>query len=56
MKTLFDPLEIELAVARGDPSGMFAATGREVWHELALGLFGLLVIESLFAAWVGRSR
>ncbi len=56
LKTLFDPLEIELAVARGDPSGMFAATGREVWHELALGLFGLLVVESLFAAWVGRSR
>jgi hypothetical protein len=56
LKTLFDPLAIELAVARGDPSGMFAATGREVWHELALGLFGLLVIESLYAAWVGRSH
>jgi len=56
LKTLFEPLEIELAVARGDPSGMFAATGREVWHELALGLCGLLIVESLFAAWVGRSR
>jgi hypothetical protein len=56
LRTLLDPLEVEIAAARGDPSGMFAATGREVWHELAIGLFGLMVVESIFATWVGRSR
>lgn len=53
---LFDPLDVEVAVAGRDPSGMFAATGREVWYELAIALFALLVIESIFATWVGRSR
>ena len=52
----FGPLSIEVAVARGDPSGLFAPTGRELWRELSLGLFGLLVVESIFATWVGRSR
>ena len=52
----FEPLRVEVAAARDDPSGMFAATGREIWYELALGLFTLLILESLFATWVGRSR
>jgi hypothetical protein len=56
LRTLLAPLPVEIAVARGDPSGMFAATGRELWHELALGLFVLAVVESIFATWVGKSR
>jgi hypothetical protein len=56
LKKLLEPLEVEIAVARGDTSRMFAAAGREVWHELAFVLFGLMVIESIFAMWVGRSR
>jgi hypothetical protein len=51
-----EPMRVEVAAARDDPSGMFAATGREIWYELALGLFALLMVESLFATWVGRSR
>ena len=42
--------------AKGDGNGLFSPTGRELWHELALGLFVLLVGESAFATWVGRSR
>jgi hypothetical protein len=51
-----EPLRVEVAAARDNPSGMFAATGREIWYELALVLFALLIVESLFATWVGRSR
>jgi hypothetical protein len=51
-----EPLRVEVAAARDDPSGMFAATSREIWYELALGMFILLIGESLFATWVGRSR
>jgi hypothetical protein len=56
LKALLEPLSVEIAVARDDPSALFSATGRELWYELALGLFGLLVVESVFATWVGRSR
>jgi hypothetical protein len=56
LKALLQPLDVEVAVARSDKARMFGASGREVWHELALGLFVLLVFESLVATWVGRSR
>ena len=55
LKTLLKPLDVEIAVARSDQAKMFGAAGREVWHEMAFGLFVLLVIESIFATWVGRS-
>ncbi len=35
---------------------MFSSTGREIWHDLAVALVVLLVFESIFATWVGRSR
>jgi hypothetical protein len=35
-----------------EPSG----AGREIWRTLALGLLGLLFVESLMAFWVGRER
>jgi hypothetical protein len=56
LEKLFDPVPVEITVARGNSAGLFAATGREVWRELAAGLFVLLVLESIFATWVGRSR
>ena len=56
LKGLLKPLEVEVAVARGDGSNLFEPTGRELWHELAWGLLILLIVESLFATWVGRSR
>ena len=56
LKGLLKPLVVEVAKAQGDGTDLFAATGREIWHELAWGLLVLLVIESMFATWVGRSR
>jgi hypothetical protein len=56
VKSLLQPLEVEIASARADGPKLFSPTGREIWHELALGLLALLVVESLFATWVGRSR
>jgi hypothetical protein len=56
LKSFLSPLEVEIVRARGNEGGLFAATGREIWHDLAVALVVLLVIESLFATWVGRSR
>jgi hypothetical protein len=56
LKTMLEPLDVEIAVARGDVAGLFSPTGREIWRDLAVSLLLLLILESLFAAWVGRSR
>ena len=56
LKSMFEPLEIEIATPRGDGSDLFAATGRETWRDLAAVLLVLLIVESIFATWVGRSR
>ncbi len=56
LKSMFEPLDVEIAVARGDGADLFAATGREIWRDLAGGLLVLLIVESIFATWVGRSR
>ena len=56
LKSMFEPLEIEIATPRGDGSDLFAATGREIWRDLAAVLLVLLIVESIFATWVGRSR
>ena len=56
LKSMLAPLPIEIARARGKESGLFSATGREIWHDLAGWLLVLLVVESIFATWVGRSR
>ena len=56
LKKLLAPLTVDVAVAKGDGTDAPAATGREVWHELAWGLLGLLILEPALAAWVGRSR
>jgi hypothetical protein len=55
LRAMLDPLAVEIASARGGAQ-LFAATGREIWHELAWGLLILLLVESLFASWVGRAR
>jgi hypothetical protein len=55
LKTLMKPLNVEVASARGG-TDLFSPTGHEIWHELAWGLLILLVVESAFATWVGRSR
>ena len=55
LKELLKPLAVEVASAKGG-ADLFAPTGREVWHELAWGLLGVLLFESIFAMWVGRSR
>ena len=56
LKAMLDPLSVEVASARGAGGELFSPMGREIWHELALGLLFLLIAESVFATWVGRSR
>ncbi len=56
LKSLLEPLDVEIARARGDGGSLFSATGREIWRDLASALLVLLIIESIFATWVGRSR
>ena len=56
LKRLLNPLTVEIASARDDRDRLFSPTGREIWHSLAWGLFVLLILEVVLAAWVGRSR
>jgi hypothetical protein len=56
LKEMLAPLDVEVAVARGDGTDAPSTTGREIWHELAWGLLGLLLMEPIVAAVVGRSR
>jgi hypothetical protein len=56
LKSMLEPLDVEIAVARGNDTGLFSATGHEIWRDLAISLFALLIIEAAFATWVGRAR
>jgi hypothetical protein len=56
LKAMLDPLEVEIAVARGDGTDLFSATGREIWRDMAAALLVFLIVEAVFATWVGRSR
>jgi hypothetical protein len=56
LESFLHPLEVEIIKARNNEGNLFSSTGREIWHDLAIALAVLLVFESLFATWVGRSR
>jgi Aerotolerance regulator N-terminal len=56
LKSFLTPLEVETIRARNNEGNMFSPIGREIWRDLAIALAVLLVFESLFATWVGRSR
>jgi hypothetical protein len=56
LKSLWAPLAVEIVAPRGDASDLFSPSAREIWRDLAVALFVLLVVESIFATWVGRSR
>jgi hypothetical protein len=56
LTALMDPLKFEIIAARSGGAGLDSANGREIWHDLAVGLLVLLIAESIFATWVGRSR
>ena len=56
LKSLLNPLSVEVVAARGGGLDAFTASGREVWRKLAWGLLGLLIAEPVLATWVGRSR
>jgi Aerotolerance regulator N-terminal len=56
LKSFLAPLEVEIIRVRNNEGNMFSSTGREIWHDLAVALAVLLVFESIFATWVGRSR
>lgn len=56
VKNLLAPLDVEIASAKAGGSNLFSPTGREIWRDLAGGLLVLLLVESIFATWAGRSR
>ncbi|APW59515.1 BatA domain-containing protein [Paludisphaera borealis] len=56
LRKLMEPLDVEVVAVRGDGAEQFSPTGREIWRDLACGLLVLLLVESIFATWVGRSR
>ena len=56
LQAMLAPLKVDVAVAKGDGTDGASPTGHEVWHEMAWGLLGLLLLEPIIAAWVGRSR
>jgi hypothetical protein len=56
LKSLLDPLDVEIASAKAGGASLFSPTGREIWRDLACALFVLLIAESIFATWAGRSR
>jgi len=56
LKKLLAPLTVDVTAAKGDGTDVPSASGREIWHEFAWGLLGLLILEPILASWVGRSR
>jgi Aerotolerance regulator N-terminal len=56
VQSMLDPLDVEIARVRGDNTDLFSPTGTEIWRDVAVCLLVLLVLESVFATWVGRSR
>jgi hypothetical protein len=56
VKKLLEPLTVEIASAKAGGTALFSPTGREIWRDLACALFVLLIGESIFATWAGRSR
>jgi hypothetical protein len=55
-RSMLEPLDVEIVRVRGDDSDLFSPTGTEIWRDVAVCLLVLLVLESVFATWVGRSR
>ena len=54
---MLEPLDVEIASPRGTAPDLFAATwSRDLARDLAAVLLVLLIVESIFATWVGRSR
>ena len=49
----FQPQIISAVSAADAP---LAVRGQEVWRTLAIGMLGMLVVESCFATWTGRQR
>jgi len=56
LRKLMEPLDVEIVAVRGDGAEQFSPTGREIWRDLACVLLILLLVEAIFATWVGRSR
>jgi hypothetical protein len=56
IRTLLEPLKLEVVSLRNEGIDAFAATGQEIWQQLAWGLLALLIAEPILACWVGRSR
>ena len=56
VRTMMEPLKLEVVSARDGAADLFATSNREIWRDLATVLLVLLVFESVLSTWVGRSR
>jgi hypothetical protein len=56
VRSMLEPLAVEIVKVRGNDSEQFSPSGSEMWRDLACCLLVLLILESIFATWVGRSR
>jgi hypothetical protein len=56
LQSMLAPLSVEIITMRGTGGDLFSPAGREIWRDVASALFVLLVVEAVFATWVGRSR
>ena len=56
LKGRFGGFEFEVISAAAADDAPLALRGREIWRMLALGLLGMLAMESCLATWTGRQR
>jgi hypothetical protein len=56
IKGLFGGFEPEVISAATADETPLAVRGREIWRTLAIGLLGMLTMESCLATWTGRQR
>ena len=56
LRGLFGGFEPEVISAVSAADAPIAVRGREIWRTLAMGMLGLLVMESCLATWTGRQR
>lgn len=56
LRGLWGTFEPQIISAISAADAPLAVRGQEIWRTLALGMLGLLVVESCFATWAGRQR
>lgn len=56
LRQLWGALQPQIIAAVSAADTPLAIRGQEIWRTLALGMLGLLIVESCFATWTGRQR